>query len=91
MEGVGTWLWMLDMTKGSWDVQRLMQVREKVWMMAGRWVECLVVWQEAQESVEKRKKRKSDEPVNMAPIYTFSKPLRSVTSRHHELEEDKPR
>jgi hypothetical protein len=60
-------------------------------MIAGGYVESWVAWQESQKSDEKRKKRKSDKPVNMPPIYTFSKPLRSATSRHDGLEEDKPR
>jgi hypothetical protein len=66
-------------------------VSEKVWKMVGKCVETLASWQMVQESVVKGRKRKLRKPVNMTPIYTCSNPLRSVTSRHDQLEQDKPR
>lgn len=64
---------------------------EKVWKMVEKCVETLTSWQMVQESVEERRKRKLRNPVNMTPIYTCSSPLRSATSRHDQLEQDKPR
>ena len=46
--------------------------------------------EDQEESVEKRRKKKTSLTVDEGPFYTFSKAPWSTTFGHHELQLDKP-